>query len=431
MNSTEYLSQFFNGTKNPTLATMYFFMEKFGNPHKKLKFIHVSGTNGKGSVVEMLSSILIDADYKVGKFMSPMLLSTHERFSINNTSISEKELMKLIEKVDPYVKEYNKNHNGKVTFFELVTALAILYFYYSKCDIVLLEVGLGGLYDCTNIVNPIVSIITSIGMDHMNILGDTIEEIAIQKAGIIKPNSNTIFFNHENKNVNKIVKEKCLSENNNLVLVKKSNISNYSYTVQSQTFDYKSTHKNEYKKVKINLKGKVQINNAAMVIEVIEILNTYGYKISRKSIRHGINSVIHKARFEIINKKPLIIYEGGHNEQAIKLFLKNMQMYYPNKSVNIIFQILNTKDYKTILDILGNKNWHIICTDGINKENDSHQYVDKEELYNYLKSKNKEKMELLDAIKSIDTKYDVNVILGSFYTYAEVIKEVKKLNDRG
>ena len=430
MNSTEYLSHFFNGTDNPNLDAMYFFMEKFGNPHEKLKFIHVAGTNGKGSTVEMLSSILIDSGYKVGKFMSPMIERFHEKISINNTPIAEKKLMELIGKLDPLVKEFNSTHPNNVTLFELETTIAILYFYFEKCDIAILEVGMGGLYDCTNIVNPIASIITSIGMDHMAVLGNTIEEIAIQKAGIIKPNSNTIFFEHDNKNVNKIIKDKCASENNNLVLVKKSNISNYSYTAQSQTFDYKSTHKNEYKKVRINLKGKVQINNAAMVIEATEILNTYGYKIFRKSIRHGINSVIHKARFEIINKKPLIIYEGGHNEQAIELFLKNMQMYYPNKSVNIIFQILDTKDYKTVLDILSKKDWHIICTGGINKENDSHHYVDKEELYNYLKSENKEKMELLDAIKSIDNKYDVNVILGSFYTYAEVIKEVKKLNDR-
>ena len=430
MKSEEYLSHFFNGTKDPSLDVMNFFMEKFNNPHEKLKFIHVAGTNGKGSTVEMLSSILVDAGYKVGKFISPALIKSHERISINNHPITEKKLVELLEKVDPLVKELNSNNPNKVTYFELETTLAILYFYYEKCDIVLLEVGMGGLYDCTNIVNPIASIITSIGMDHMNILGNTIEEIAVQKAGIIKPNSNTIFFEHENKNVNQIIKEKCLSEGNNLRLIKKKNISNYSYTANNQIFDYISTKKNEYKKIKINLKGKVQINNASVVIEAIELLNSYGYKISRKSIRRGINSVIHKARFEIINKKPLIIYEGGHNEQAVELFLKNIQMYYPNKSVNIIFQILDTKDYKRVLDILAKKKWHIICTGGINRENDTHHYVDKEELFRYYKGNDKEKMELKDAIKSIDGKYDVNVVLGSFYTYADVIKEVKRLNDR-
>lgn len=432
MNSTDYFSKFFNGTKNPTLDTMYFFMEKLNHPEKKLKFIHVAGTNGKGSVVEMLSSILIDAGYKVGKFMSPLILSHHERFIINNTQITEKKLMELIDIIDPLVIEYNSTHQNKVSLFELVTAIAILYFSNSNCDIVLLEVGMGGLWDCTNIINPIASIITSIGMDHMNILGSTIEEIATQKAGIIKPNSNTIFFEHENKNVNKIIKDTCAKQNNNLILIKEKNISNYSYTAKNQIFDYKSSHNNEYKKVKINLKGKIQTHNASMVIEMIELLNTYGYKVFRRSIRKGIDHVIHKARFEIINKKPLIIYEGGHNEQAIRNFQKNMKMYYPNQSINIIFQALNTKDYKSILDILCENNWHIICTSGINKENDSHQYVDKEELYNYIKDKkgHHDKMELKDAIKSIDGKYDVNIILGSFYIYADAIKEVKKLNDR-
>ena len=432
MNSTEYFSKFYNGTKNPTLDTMYFFMEKLNHPEKKLKFIHIAGTNGKGSVVEMLSSILIDAGYKVGKFMSPMILTHHERFCINNEQISEKKLMELIDIIDPLVNEYNSTHQNKVTFFELVTAISLLYFSNSNCDIVLLEVGMGGLWDCTNIINPIASIITSIGMDHMNILGNTIEEIATQKAGIIKPNSNTIFFEHENKNVNRIIKETCSKQNNNLILTKENNISNYSYTAKNQIFDYKSSHNNEYKRIKINLKGKIQTHNAAIVIEMVELLNAYGYKIFRRSIRKGIDNVIHKARFEIINKKPLIIYEGGHNEQAIQNFQKNIKMYYPNKSINIIFQALNTKDYKAILDILCENNWHIICTSGINKENDSHQYVDKEELYSYIKDKkgHHEKLELKDAIKSIDNKYDVNVILGSFYIYADAIKEVKKLNDR-
>ena len=218
MNINEYLSKFYKGTKEPTLDAMNFFMEKLGQPDKKLKFVHIAGTNGKGSVTEMLSTVLEQAGYKVGEYMSPHIIRFNERIRINHKEITDIELEQLLETMAPFVEQYNETHKENITLFELETAMALYYFAKKECDIVVLETGLGGLYDCTNIVEPMLSIITSISYDHMNILGNTLEEIAVQKAGIIKENSETIFIEHE-ANINKIIEETCKEKNNVLHMI--------------------------------------------------------------------------------------------------------------------------------------------------------------------------------------------------------------------
>ena len=203
MNVEEYLNSFYRGRKKPSLTAMQFFMEEFNHPEKELNVIHIAGTNGKGSCTEMMTNILIKAGFKVGKFISPHLVKYNERISIQNKNISDAEMEDLIKKIEPKIEKYQNKNNIKITFFELITTMAILYYYESKCDFVVLETGLGGLYDCTNIVNPLISVITSIGYDHMHILGNTLLEIAEQKAGIIKPNSDTVFAVCDEEDVNK------------------------------------------------------------------------------------------------------------------------------------------------------------------------------------------------------------------------------------
>lgn len=163
---------------NSSIETMKYFMDKLGQPHKKLKFIHVTGTNGKGSVVEMLNSILMEHNFKVGKFISPHLINYNERISINNVQIKDEELEEIYQELKPIIQEYRK----EIAFFEFTTIVALMYFYKKNVDIVLMEVGIGGLCDCTNIITPIISVITSIGYDHTKMLGNTLKEIATQKA---------------------------------------------------------------------------------------------------------------------------------------------------------------------------------------------------------------------------------------------------------
>lgn len=422
MDIEKYLSNFYRGTKNPNLKVMKFLMEEFNHPENKLKAIHIAGTNGKGSVTEMITNVLIKEGYTVGKFISPHLIHYNERISVNNNNISDIEMEELINIIYPSIKKYNFENDIPVTLFELETTMALLYFKEKNCDFVVLETGLGGLYDCTNIINhPLVSVITSIGYDHMNILGNTLPEIAYQKAGIIKENSNTVICNQESEVDNVFINE-CKRKNNILHIIKKTDISNYSFDNNFQYFDYKN-----YNNIIINLKGKVQVQNACLCLEVFEILNALGYNISFENIKNGLKTVIHKGRMEQLNDKPLIIFDGAHNEPAIKNLQDMIKMYYKEMKRIYIISILKRKDYTKMLRIIAeDKDATFILTSG----NDTNIYVSSDDLYECMKQFTKNdkiyKKRLEDAIEyAKNANFDtVNFIIGSFYTYGTVINTI-------
>ena len=291
-----------------------------------------------------------------------------------------------------------------------------------------METGLGGLYDCTNIITkPIVSIITSIGYDHMRILGNTLEEIAYQKAGIIKPNSNTVIFEQEPE-VDEVFIKECKQKNNNLHIVKKSDIQNYNYDDNFQYFDYK-----DLKNLELNLKGKMQVRNASICLETIRILNECGYKVDIESIREALKTVVHRGRMEQLNINPTIIFDGAHNEPATRNLLEMVNMYYKNRKRTYIISILARKDYRKMLDILsGDKNASFIMTSG----NESDKFVPSDELYEYMKkyadTKKITKKDLGTAIEDI-MKYNDDTIcfcIGSFYTYGNVLKKINKIKEK-
>ena len=423
MNIEKYLSNFFKGTKNPSLKAMKFLMEEFKHPEDELKAIHIAGTNGKGSVTEMITNVLIKEGYTVGKFISPHLIQYNERISINNNNISNIEMEKLINKINPSIDKYNSQNDIPVTLFELETTMAFLYFKEKNCDFVVLETGLGGLYDCTNIINnPLVSVITSIGYDHMHILGNTLPEIAYQKAGIIKENSNTVISDQESYITNVFITE-CKNKNNILHIFNKSDISNYSFDNNFQYFDYKN-----FKNIIINLKGRVQVQNACLCIEVFKILNELGYHVNPESIQIGLKTVIHRGRMEQINDKPIIIYDGAHNEPAIKNLQDMVKMYYLKMKRVYIISILKRKDYNQMLKLIAeDKDAVFILTSG----NNSEIYASSDELYECMK-----KFADIDKIykKSLDDAIEgamnsdlstANFIIGSFYTYGTVIDILK------
>ena len=424
MNVEKYLSNFFRGTKNPSLNAMNYLMNEFKHPEDKLKAIHIAGTNGKGSVTEMITNVLVKEGYIVGKYISPHLIKYNERISVNNKNISDNEMEKLINKINPLIEKYNSESDVPVTLFELETTMAFLYFEEKKCDFIVLETGLGGLYDCTNIIkHPQVSVITSIGYDHMHILGNTLPKIAYQKAGIIKENSNTVIFEGQ-PDIDNVFINECKKKNNTLHIIKKTNISNYSFDNNFQYFDF-----NNFKNIIINLKGKAQVRNACLCIEVLKILNKLGYHIKFKNIQDGLKTVIHKGRMEQLNDKPLIIYDGAHNEPAIKNLQDMVKMYYEKKKRIYIISILKRKDYNKMLELLAeDKNALFVLTSGNNQD----KFASKEELYECMKkfvdSKKLYKKNLDDAI--IDAmNYDsntVNFIIGSFYTYGTVVDILKR-----
>ena len=421
----EYLKGFYKGTKNPSLKAMKYFMNIYNNFEKKMKFIHIAGTNGKGSCVEIISNILVNQGYKVGKFISPHLIRYNERISINGKEISDEEMSELIEELKPLIENYNKKEDINITLFELETTMALLYFYRKNVDFVVLETGLGGLYDCTNIISKsLVSIITSIGYDHMHILGNTLPEIAYQKAGIIKENSNTVIF-ESIPEVDNVFINQCKNKNNTLHIIKNSDLSNYSFDNKFQYFDYK-----DIKNLKINLKGKIQIKNASLCIETIKILNKLGYNINEESIKNGLQTVIHKGRMEKLNDNPIIVFDGAHNEAAIENLKEMVKMYYSNHKRVYIISILKTKDYKKMLKILAEDDSVIfILTSGDN----SSKFLTSDELYDCIKEyvlmQRLYKKDLEDAITDvmISSANTVNFVVGSFYVYGIVVDKIKNI----
>lgn len=412
-----FLSNFTQTTDYPTLDAMHYIMDKLNSPEKKLKFIHIAGTNGKGSICEMLNKILILSNYKVGKFISPHLITSNESICINNIQISDNEFLKYKKIFEKLSKDYLNETGRTFTRFEILTSLAILYFAENNCDIVLLEVGLGGLYDCTNIVNSIISVFGSISFDHTAILGNTLEEIAIQKAGIIKNNSNTVIFNQP---AIPIIKKVCNEKNSKLFIAYTNEFSNYHFDNNYQYFDYLN-----YKNIQINLKGKKQLENTAIVIKCVEILRNLNFSISNNNVYNALKNIVHHARFEQISYNPNIIFDGAHNENAMTNFVETVKDFYSNKSKTFLISIITTKDYKTILNILLNsfENCNFIFTNGT----DENKFFKGEVLYNYSLSLNSKNNLYLSSFEDGLNKLnsDINFIVGSFYTYETVKNHIK------
>lgn len=421
MEIESYLQKFDRFTKDPTLDAMKYIMDYFKDDYQKLTYIHVAGTNGKGSITEMLNKVLITAGYKVGKFISPHLITFNETICVNNEPISDEEIQEILPQLAKAIEKYNQEHETKVKWFEVITSLALIYFAKKNCDMVVVEVGMGGLNDCTNIIEGEISIIGNIGYDHIDVLGNTIQKIAKHKAGIIKPNKDTIFV--EQPEVVEVIKQECKEKNNTLHLIQKEQIQNDRIEKELQYFDYK-----EYKQVGVNLKGKKQIENASVCLECVDILKEKGYPISKQAIYEGLANVVHKARFETLSQEPTIIFDGGHNEVAIANLKDTIQQYYEKEKKVYILSILNTKDYKNIVkQLTQDKEAIYLFTNG----NDPKRYVAKETLYEEASKYTKENIyqyQLSEAIDIAKEKYKDRVIfiVGSFYVYKDVIEKVKK-----
>ena len=419
MKVQEYIKKLSNGkADDQSVKKMKKIMNLLRNPQNQLKIIHVTGTNGKGSFIEMLNNILSKSDLKVGKFISPHLVCYNERISINGKNIKDEEIQEIYEKIIPVIQK----ENLEISFFEFFTILALVYFYKEKVDIVLMEVGLGGLYDSTNIVQPMISVITSIGYDHMQVLGNTLEDIAKQKAGIIKKNSETVYM-MQKPEIDKIIIKTCQEKQNILHMIAKTEIENVRIENEYEVFDYK-----QYQNVQINLKGKRQVQNASLVLECCDILKKNGYIIKEETIRSGLRTVIHKGRFETIYENPTIIFDGGHNEQAIENLKETIDIFYKKAKKIYVISVLKSKDYQKILEDILEEDSAYVFTNG----NDKNRYTDNHLMFEYAKQINDKiemyEMELTKAIQFCKEKADyVSFVIGSFYIYNDVNNDVKNI----
>jgi len=326
--------------------------ELLGNPQDKYKIIHIAGTNGKGSTSNMIHDVLVASGYKVGLFISPYLQEFTERIQINKNHIDKESLGRITalvkEKVEIMVKE-GYNHP---TEFEIVTAIGFKYFEEQNIDFLALEVGLGGRFDATNAIsNSLVSVITSISYDHTEYLGDTLEKIAYEKAGIIKENNDVVIYPQE-QNIIDVIREQAKLKNSRVHLTNKDNIQLLHTDIEGQTLTYLDKSIFNLESFNINLLGEHQIYNCLTVLKVLEVLKEKGFNITEESIKKGLLSCKFIGRFEIIQKDPIIILDGGHNINGVEYFSKAIKRYFKDKKIILFYGMLKDKKPENIVDYL-------------------------------------------------------------------------------
>ena len=320
----------------PGLERINELLAKMGNPQNTMKYVHIAGTNGKGSTAAMTASILRKAGYCTGLYTSPYIYQFGERMQVNGELISDEELIAITE----YIKPLADSMAESPTEFELTTAIGFEFFKRRNCDIVVLEVGLGGLLDATNVIStPEVAVITNIGLDHTDILGHTLEEIAFNKAGIIKENGHAVIY-RGTPGVEGVFEKTCAQRNTQLKKADFDSLKLKKHDLFEQVFDC-----GDYKDIHLPLLGDHQLHNAAVVLAVAETLQEIGWKITRENIYEGIRDVSWPGRFDIVSRDPLFIIDGGHNPQCLEALVKNIQDYLTDRRVIALTGVLADKDY--------------------------------------------------------------------------------------
>lgn len=330
------------------LSRMEILLGKLGNPQDCLKYIHVAGTNGKGSVCAMTAQILWCAGMKTGLFTSPVISGYREQFQINGEIISGEDFCRLAE----VVKRACGEMSDPPSEFEKAAALAFLYFKEARCDLVVLEVGLGGTDDATNVIGtPEVAAIVNIDFDHMGFLGNTLAEIAQKKAGIIKE-AGTVVTAEQKEDVMAVLRERCAEEHARLIKTAASQIRVREKSLDGQRFDYERKSgegEKQLQNIVLSLPGDHQCKNAAVALEIIHCLVEKGYDISDDAVREGMKSVRWQGRFEAVCRDPLVIIDGAHNPDGIRALAHNLREYCPYETFVLIVGILKDKDYHDML----------------------------------------------------------------------------------
>ena len=388
---------------------------KLGDPQKKLKFIHVAGTNGKGSICAMTERILREAGYRTGFYPSPYLEDFRERIQVNGELITKEALTRITERVAS-VADMMEDHPSQ---FELITAIGMLYFLEQECDFVVLEVGMGGALDSTNVIDaPEAAVIANIGLDHTEYLGDTIEKIAETKCGIIKSGSSVVSYPNVSS-VMEIIRNTCKEKQ--VPLYEAKDAESLYRDLYGQMF------LSEGKEYVLSLLGNNQIRNAATVLSVVEALRDKGHAIPEEAVSQGLSQVKWPARFEVLNHEPLFILDGGHNPQCAQALVENLETYLladksDKQSVTFLIGMLKDKDYHRVLGILKPYGFNYVCITP-----DNTRALNGSELADTIRSMNPDhpgKIVSADSIKEgiqIASAYGLPVVaFGSLYSAGEI-----------
>lgn len=344
--TTAYIQELGKYGVRPGLENMENLMEKLGNPHNELAFVHIAGTNGKGSVAAFISEILRQAGYRTGRYISPAVFEYREEIQVGKRPISQKELCRKMTVMKEICKELTEEGKPHPTAFEVKTAMALWHFKEQGCQIVVLETGLGGLLDATNIVtNTKVAVFTSISLDHMKILGGTLREIAGQKAGIMKPGAAAVAFKGEEEAV-EVLREKADGLHIPLILVDAGDAHKVKRSLEKQSFSY-GNHQN----LTITLPGNYQIENAMVAVRAVEALSETGFPISDKAIYQGLAKTLWPGRFQVLSRKPYFIADGAHNRDAARRLAESVEFYFTNRRILYIIGMLRDKEQEEVLKI--------------------------------------------------------------------------------
>lgn len=373
------------------------------------KVFTIAGTNGKGSTVSILESVLIELGYKVGSYTSPHLLEFNERIKVNNVPADTNEICSAFETIEEY------RDNITLTFFEFSTLAAFIIFNKLKLDVIILEVGLGGRFDAVNIIDPDVSIITNIGLDHTAILGNDLEKIAYEKSGIMRKDKPVIVGY---PNIHESIKKQSINIGSKLNIINKQFSKEI---ISNKTWIFSNSDGIKIECENIGIKGNIQIDNAATALQAIHCCK--GIKLNEDKVANGLKKAKILGRFQILDSKPKTILDIAHNEQSINMLVDNLKRYYPKNKLHAVFSVLKDKNIDDILSLLHGvfESWHI-------SHSDNERALDVSEL-----RKNKffvlEKPSVYDniedayigATKNIKSKDDIVVVFGSSYTVAPIL----------
>lgn len=393
--------------------------EKLGHPERGLKFVHVAGTNGKGSTCSMLSSILTQAGYRTGLYTSPHMVTFNERMRVDGENIKDEVLADITTRVRPIADSMA----DRPTEFELVTAIAFVYFKEMNCDVVVLETGLGGRLDATNIIpEPLVSVITGIDLDHTAILGDTYAKIAAEKAGIIKSGAPVVVGDCNSEAMHAIL-EKAEEAGSRIYRADLTKLSDVRYSLDGTTFSYRD------RPLYLPLVGVYQPKNCATVMECIEALREQGIAISDNCLREGLAATRWVARFEVISKDPLVIYDGGHNPQGVGACVESFKTVLPGQKASVLCGILKDKDYDHMVAALSE-----IAESVVTLTVDNPRALPAEELAGVLSSRGVNAKAALSDKQAVETAYTNAkekgiplLMIGSLYMYSQIIDHLKQL----
>ena len=329
------------------LERMRDFMHALGDPQEKLRYVHIAGTNGKGSACVMTQSILTAAGFRTGLYISPHLDQFNERLSIDGQMISDADLRRLAARVRAAAETLGE----EPTDFEMITAMAFCWFEEQHCALVVLEVGMGGRLDATNVIShPEVCAIMHIGLDHTEFLGDTVEQVAAEKAGILKPGADCVLY-HQLAGVMDVVQQRFADVNPDaaarLIITDPTAFTARARTIDGQVFDYRAC-----RHLRIQLLGNYQMENAMAVLDIIDCLIRRGWGITENAIRAGLAQATWPGRFEVLSREPLLIVDGAHNPNGVEALVDTIRAYFPDQKINFVMGVMKDKDYHTMLRLI-------------------------------------------------------------------------------